>query len=454
MVTYKNFIGGDYVKNESGLTFDVINPSTSELTYRVEVADNKIRELAIETAQTGFEEWSKTSEMDRSRILRKAAESLRNRKDELAKIEVEDTGRPIQEVLVVDIASGGDAIEYFSGLAYTLEGSHQSFGNNCFYTKREPLGICAGIGTWNYPLQIACWKAASALSCGNAMIFKPSEETPLGALKLAETFIDAGVPPGVFNVIQGGEEVGSWLVKHEKTAKVSFTGEVYKGKKVNNSAALNLTDATMELGGKSSLIIFDDADLDSAVSAAISGNFYTQGEMCTSCTRVFLHANLHEEFLSRLKSHITKNIIIGNPLNETVNFGALISMNHQNKVLSYIKKGIEEGAKLLTGGKRIHPSSAPNGYFIEPTVFIDCNDDMSIVKDEIFGPVMTILTFDTEEEVVARANNTDYGLAVGVFTADITQAHRVIDLLEAGTCWINAYGGSPFEMLVGGDKQS
>jgi len=237
-------------------------------------------------------------------------------------------------------------------------------------------------------LQIACWKSAPALACGNSMIFKPSEETPLGALKLAEIFIDAGLPAGVFNVVQGGADIGQWLASHSEIEKISFTGEVDTGKKVMLSASENLQDVTMELGGKSPLIVFDDADIVEAVSAAMLGNFYTQGEICTNCTRVYLHQNISNEFLAQLKVRVENNINIGDPLDSKVNFGALISAKHQQQVLGLIAEGIAEGAELLTGGRALRPSSAPNGYFVEPTVFINCEDNMSIVQEEIFGPVM------------------------------------------------------------------
>jgi betaine-aldehyde dehydrogenase len=355
---------------------------------------------------------------------------------------------------VVDVVSGADSIEFFAGLAPSIEGNQQQVGGDFYYTRREPLGICAGIGAWNYPLQIACWKSAPALACGNSMIFKPSEETPLGALKLAEIFVEAGLPAGVFNVVQGDGEVGSWLTHHPDIAKVSFTGEVGTGKKVMTAAASTLKKVTMELGGKSPLIIFDDADLDNAVSGAMLGNFYTQGEVCTNGTRVFVHDDIYDAFVERLLERTTENIVIGEPLNPDTNFGALISAKHQQLVLSYISKGVDEGATLLYGGKPFKLDVAPQGFYVEPTIFVDCHDDMTIVKEEIFGPVMAILRFNNEDDVIRRANDSDFGLAAAVFTQDITRAHRVIHQIQAGICWINSYGASPAEMPVGGYKQS
>jgi len=440
--------------NDNGETFDVINPATGDVIYRVEVADEKIKQQAIDSSQRGFVTWSAMSAMQRSRILLKAVTLLRERNDELAKIEVLDTGKPWQEASVVDVVSGADSIEFFAGLAPGIEGNQQSVDGDFYYTRREALGVCAGIGAWNYPIQIACWKSAPALACGNAMIFKPSEETPLGALKLAEIFTEAGIPDGVFNVVQGAGDVGSWLTHHPDIAKVSFTGEVGTGKKVMAAAATSLKDVTMELGGKSPLIIFNDADVDNAVSAAMLGNFYTQGEVCTNGTRVFVEKAIYPIFIEKLVQRTRDNIIAGDPMNPDTNFGALISSKHFDLVMKYINIGIKEGATLLHGGKALQPSDAPNGYFVAPTIFADCTDDMTICQEEIFGPVMSVLTFDSEEEVITRANATEFGLAAGVFTQDITRAHRVIHQIDAGICWINSYGLSPAQMPVGGYKQS
>lgn len=454
LVRYQNFVNGNYLANNTGESFAVVNPATGETAYHMEVADISIQEAAIASAKRGFEEWSAMTGMERSRILLKAVALLRERNDELAKIEVQDTGKPWQEASVVDVVTGADSIEFFAGLAASIEGNQQSLGDDFYYTRREPLGICAGIGAWNYPLQITCWKAAPALACGNAMIFKPSEETPLGALKLAEIFIEAGMPAGVFNVVQGDGAVGSWLTHHPDIAKVSFTGEVSTGQKVMSAAASSLKSVTMELGGKSPLIIFDDADLEEAVSAAMLGNFYTQGEICTNGTRVFVHQAIYADFMAQLLERTQHNIVIGDPMDPQTNFGALISKEHQEKVLHYIEQGTAEGATLACGGIALTPENAPNGYFIAPTIFTDCRDDMTICREEIFGPVMSVLTFNDEEEVIARANDTKTGLAAGVFTNNIRRAHRVIHQLQAGICWINAYGASPAEMPVGGYKLS
>src|SRR5699024_6899957 len=357
------------------------------------------------------------------------------------------------EAIEVDIQTGADAIEYYAGLAASLHGDHYDLGSAFAYTRREPLGVCAGIGAWNYPLQIACWKSGPALACGNAMVFKPAELTPLTALKLAEIFTEAGVPDGVFNVVQGLADTGRALSTHPAIAKVSLTGEVGTGKKVMADAAATLKQVTMELGGKSPLIVFDDADIDNAVSAALLGNFYTQGEVCTNGTRLFVHTNIRDEFIKRLLER-TARIRIGDPLAMDTQIGALISTDHMQLVLDYIESGKREGAELLYGGGRATGAGGDNGCVVEPTTFADCRDDMTIVREEIFGPVMALLDFDDEAEVIERANDTIYGLAAGVFTRDLARGHRVVAALEAGICWINNYSQSPVEMPVGGYKQS
>jgi betaine-aldehyde dehydrogenase len=312
-----------------------------------------------------------------------------------------------------------------------------------------------GIGAWNYPIQIACWKSAPALACGNSMVFKPSELTPRTAVILAEIYSEAGLPDGVFNVLQGDAEVGKALTTHRDVAKVSLTGEVGTGKKVMAAASQTLKKVTLELGGKSPIIVFDDSDLEQAVAGAMLGNFYTQGEICSNGTRVFVHSSIKEKFLSLLLEK-TQRMRIGDPMNPNTDVGALISEEHLNKVLGYLEIGKKE-AKLLCGGNRVvfEDSSALNqGYFVEPTVFDCASDNLKIVREEIFGPVMSVLTFEDEQEVINRANDTEFGLAAGVFTADEERGLRVINQLQAGVCWLNTYNITPVELPFGGYKQS
>ncbi|MCC2617777.1 betaine-aldehyde dehydrogenase [Aestuariibacter halophilus] len=449
-----NYIHGQPMPSPSAPWFEVINPATGATAYRAQSADDALFEQAITSAQQGQAEWAAMPMVARSRIISRAAQLLREHNDALAAIEVEDTGKPWQEASVVDVATGADALEYFAHLGQSLRGDQQPVGDDFYYTRQEPLGVVAGIGAWNYPLQIACWKAAPALIAGNAMVFKASEETPRGAIKLAEIFTQAGVPNGVFNVIQGAADIGRRLTTDPRIAKVSFTGEVSTGKAVMRDAAGSLKSVTMELGGKSPLIIFDDADLEQAVSGAMLANFYTQGEVCTHGTRVYVHESLYPAFVEQLLHRIQHNVVVGDPMDPGTNIGALISKAHQDKVMSYIRQAQQDGAVLRCGGQTVHPEGFENGYYVAPTVFTDCRDDMQLCREEIFGPVMAVLTFNDEQDVIRRANDTDYGLAAGVFTRDIQRAHRVIHQLQAGICWINAYGNSPVEMPVGGYKQS
>lgn len=450
------YIHGQYVNATSGKTFDTINPATGQILASVQQASKADVDAAVKSAQQGQQVWAAMTAVERARILRRAVDILRERNDELARLETLDTGKAYSETSSVDIVTGADVLEYYAGLATAIQGEQVPLRESSFfYTRREPLGVVAGIGAWNYPIQIALWKSAPALAAGNAMIFKPSEITPLTAFKLAEIYTEAGLPAGVFNVVQGlGHEVGQWLTEHPDIAKISFTGGVETGKKVMSSAAASsLKEITMELGGKSPLIICPDAHLDRAADIAVMANFFSSGQVCTNGTRVFIPSNLKVEFEQAVLDRV-KRIRVGDPMQAETNFGPLTSFPHMDKVLSYIELGKQQGATLLIGGERATSAELSQGAYVMPTVFTDCRDDMQIVQDEIFGPVMSILTYDSIEEAIQRANQTLYGLAAGVVTQDISQAHRIIHQLEAGICWINTWGESPAEMPVGGYKQS
>jgi len=438
----------------AGERFASINPATGKVLGLVTADGSAQVNAAVAAARKGQLIWAAMTGAERARVLRRTADILRSRNRELAELETCDTGKPIQETLVVDVASGADCFEYFAGLAQSLSGEHIDLGAQAFgYTRREPLGVVAGIGAWNYPLQIACWKAAPALACGNAMIFKPAELTPFTAVKLQEILLQAGLPPGVFQVVQGFAETGRLLTRHPDIRKVSLTGEVGTGKAVMSDAAQSLKSVTLELGGKSPLIVFDDAKLDNAVAGALLANFYSSGQVCSNGTRVFVHRSIKAAFLERLVKRVGA-MRIGDPMNPETQVGALVSEQHMHKVLSYIDRGRAEGARILTGGVRVTTGDLANGYFVAPTVFDNCRDDMAIVREEIFGPVMSVLEFEDEQEVIERANATEFGLAAGVFTNDLTRAHRVIARLQAGTCWINHYNVTPIELPFGGVKLS
>ena len=447
--TASHFIDGKYVEDTAGDAIPVIYPATGELIATVYSATPAIIDLALASATRAQKEWASWTATDRGRVLRRAADIMRDRNHDLSVLETYDTGKPYQETSVADATSGADALEYFGGLAASITGEHIQLGEDFVYTRREPLGVCVGIGAWNYPTQIASWKAAPALACGNAMVFKPSETTPLCALKVAEILIEAGAPAGVYNVVQGYGAIGASLVTDPRVAKVSLTGSVPTGRKVYAAAAAGIRNVTMELGGKSPIVIFDDADLENAVSGAILGNFYSSGQVCSNGTRVFVQKGIKDTFLARMVERL-KGVKMGDPQDPDVNFGPMVSERQRDIVADYIKKGIAEGARLVAGGSVVKG----DGYFIEPTVFADVTDDMAIAREEIFGPVLSVLEFDTEEEALARANDTEYGLAAGVFTADLTRAHRMVAGFEAGTCYINTYNLAPVEAPFGGSKQS
>ena len=444
--------GGARRPTRTSLT--TVNPATGEVLAELEIADAAAVEATVAKAREAQREWARRSGTERGRVLRRAADLLRARNAELAELETRDTGKPIQETSVVDVISGADCLEYYAGLAAGLAGEHLDLGRQAFgYTRREPLGVVAGIGAWNYPLQIACWKSAPALACGNAMIFKPASLTPLTAMKLAEVYAAAGLPDGLFQVVQGFADTGRLLTRHPAIRKVSLTGSVGTGKAVMADAASALKYVTLELGGKSPLIVFDDAKLDNAVGGALLANFYSAGEVCSNGTRVFVHRRVRQAFLERLVKRVAA-MRIGDPLDPATQVGALISAGHMESVLGYIARGRAEGARVVVGGARVTRGELARGSFVEPTVFDGCRDDMTIVREEIFGPVMAVLEFDDEDEVVARANATEFGLSAGVFTNDLTRAHRVIANLEAGTCWINSYNVTPIELPFGGMKLS
>ncbi|MBM1556382.1 betaine-aldehyde dehydrogenase [Sulfitobacter mediterraneus] len=444
-----HFINGAYVEDTSGTPIDVIYPATGEKIATVYAATPAIVDQAIESARNAQAAWAAMSGTERGRILRRAEQIMRERNHDLSVLETYDTGKPYQETSVVDATSGADALEYFGGMAATLTGEHIQLGENWVYTRREALGVCVGIGAWNYPTQIACWKGAPALACGNAMIFKPSETTPLCALKVAEILHEAGLPAGIYNVVQGMGEVGSALVTDPRVDKVSLTGSVPTGRKVYAAAAEGIKHVTMELGGKSPMIVFDDADIENAVGGAILGNFYSSGQVCSNGTRVFVHKAIKEKFLTRLTERLG-NAVIGDPMDPDTSFGPMVSERQMNIALGYVEKGKAEGARLVTGGAQIDRE----GFYMQPTVFADVTDDMIIAREEIFGPVMAVLDFEDEDEVMARANDTEFGLAAGVFTKDLTRAHRVAARFEAGTCFINTYNDAPVEAPFGGSKNS
>ena len=446
-------------------TFQSIDPATNEKIADVSIADRHAVDAAVKAGKAAFPSWSATPAIERSRILLRAVALLRERNDELAGIETRDTGKPFTETSTVDVVTGADVLEYYAKMiaAGGLNGETTQLRPDAwFYTTKSPLGVCAGIGAWNYPIQIALWKSAPCLAAGNCMVYKPSEFTPLHALKLAEIYSEAGVPAGVFNVVQGAGDVGAMLTSHPSIAKVSFTGQVSTGCKVASSAAAGMKYVTMELGGKSPCIILPDAELENAVDGAMMANFFSTGQVCTNGTRVFVPKSLQSAFESRLLEKMS-SVRPGPVMDPATNFGPLVSKPHWEKVSQLITHGINtDKAKLLYGGTGVPAlptGTNANGYWVKPTIFTNCTDNMLIAREEIFGPVMTILPYDDSEPnfldaLIARANDTRMGLAAGVFTRNIDNAHKVIGRIEAGINWVNTWGESPAEMPVGGWKMS
>ncbi|CAI7651159.1 unnamed protein product [Penicillium pancosmium] len=444
----------------SGKTFQTINPATATPLADIQIASNSDIDAAIAAGDRAFPSWSQTPAIARARILHKAASLLRERNDDIARVETLDSGKAFTETSTVDVVTGADVLEYYANFigGGGLNGETTQLREDAWvYTKKAALGVCAGIGAWNYPIQIALWKSAACLAAGNTMVYKPSEFTPLHAQTLAEIYTEAGLPAGVFNVINGAGDVGAYLTSHPSIAKVSFTGQVATGQKVAGSASGNMKYVTMELGGKSPLIVCPDADLENAVDGAMMANFYSTGQVCTNGTRVFVPRSLKSAFEKSLLEKMS--FVRAGPLfDEQTNFGPLSSSLHQEKVIAYIRHGIENDRATLLAGGLGKPDDVPKdlqaGFWVKPTIFTDCTDDMRIVKEEIFGPVMSILYYDTVEEALQRANATELGLAAGVFTKDLNQAHRLIDQLQAGITWVNTWGESPAEMAVGGWKKS
>ena len=448
----RSLIGGQPV-GSSQPPIDKVYPATGEVIARIEPADEAMLNQAVAIAAEAQKDWAARSGADRSAVLNRAAQLLRDRNDALSRLEVQDVGKCYGEAVSADVPSGADAMAYFAALAATETGDMHRYPDAIAYTERVPLGVCAGIGAWNYPVQIACWKAAPALAAGNAFILKPSEMTPLTSHMVAEALKDAGLPDGLFQILHGDYNIGRAICEHPGIAKISLTGGVDTGRLIMAQSAATLKKVTLELGGKSPLLVFADADFDLAVQTALDANFYTAGEVCSNATRVFVEASIAAEFEAALVEH-ARALRVGDPMSEDVQLGALISEPHLNKVLDYVALGQKEGARLATGGKRVHPQGFEAGYFIEPTILADCRDDMRVVQEEIFGPVMSVLTFESEEEAIERANGTQFGLGAGLITQDLGRAHRVANQLVSGNVWVNSYNLLPPGLPFGGARQS
>jgi betaine-aldehyde dehydrogenase len=452
-----NHINGKWVAAKSGATRDILNPANNKVIAKSTDSGAADAEDAITAARKAFDHgpWVKSTGPERADKLFALANLIEKHADEFARIDTENNGKPLREA-TYDAADAVGCFRYYAGLASKPQGQTYSVSdpNMVCMTVREPIGVCAQIIPWNYPLLMAVWKLAPGLAAGNACILKPSEMTPVSAVKLFELIEKAGFPPGAANLVLGpGDPVGSTLAASDRVDKVAFTGGGVTGRKIMTAATGNLKKVTLELGGKSPNIVFADADFEAALEFAMFGIFAGQGEVCSAGSRLLLDRKIAKKFLPRL-AEACRKIVVGDGLGKNTEMGPLVSQAHMEKVLGYIKSGLDEGAKLLCGGKRITKGAMAKGNFVEPTVFVDVPPKAKIMKEEIFGPVLVVELFDTEEEAIAKANDTVYGLAGAVFTSDGAKAQRVIKQLRAGITWINTYHPTFNEAPWGGYKQS
>lgn len=450
------YIGGEWVGSRSGATLATRHPATGAVLAEVAAAGAEDVDAAVQAARRAFDEgaWVGMDAADRALLLWRISDAMEARKDELVRLEVLDNGKRIREA-EIDVRDAIDAFRYYAGWTTKLHGDTLPVrGNVLNYTLREPVGVVGAIIPWNFPLLMAAWKVAPALACANTVVLKPAEQTPLTALELASIAHEAGLPAGVLNVVTGfGETAGAALVRHPGVDKIAFTGSTAVGRIIMQEAAGTLKKVSLELGGKSPNIVFEDADLEAAARGAYTGIFYNSGQCCTAGSRLLVHETVHQALVDKLVERAAK-VQPGDPFDPKTRFGPLISQDQMERVLGYIEAGRAEGAELRTGGKRALFGGQEQGYWVEPTIFDRVRPEATIAREEIFGPVLAVTPFADEDEAVRIANETVYGLAAGVWTTDVKRAHRVAKRLNAGTVWINTYhpldAASPF----GGYKQS
>jgi aldehyde dehydrogenase (NAD+) len=448
-------INNEWRPSSSGQTMEVINPATEEIIAAVAAADGRDVDAAVAAARAAFDgPWGTMSARERGRLVRKLADRLLERADDVSRLETLHNGKPISESRNIEIPAAAECFEYYAGWADKVMGETIPVkGNHLTYTLREPIGVVAAIVPWNFPLLLAAWKVAPALACGNTVILKPASQTPLTALALGEIAVEIGLPPGVLNVITGpGSRVGQALVEHPGIDKIAFTGDTSTGKSIMRSAADTLKRITLELGGKSPNIVLADADVEAAIRGATIGIFYGKGEVCAAGSRLLVDRSIKNEFIDKLATRARK-MVPGDPLDPKTRFGAIASRKQLDTVLSYIESGRNEGASLVAGGQRADIGTG-KGYFVQPTVFADVTPEMTIAREEIFGPVLAAIEFADLDEAISRANDSQYGLAAGVWTRDIKKAHYVARKLQAGTVWVNTYNVYDTAAPFGGYKQS
>jgi phenylacetaldehyde dehydrogenase len=455
--TRKILINGKWVEAASGETFPTYNPATGEVLANVAAGDKKDIDLAVKAARAAFETgpWSKISPSERGRLIWKLGDLLEKHGEEFAQLESLDNGKPLKIARVADIPLAVDHFRYYAGWSTKIEGNTINLGlakqgKYHAYTVREPVGVVGQIIPWNFPLLMAAWKLAPALATGCTIVLKPAEQTPLTALRLGELIQEAGFPDGVVNIVPGyGETAGAALAAHPDVDKVAFTGSTEVGKLILHAAAGNLKKVSLELGGKSPNIILDDADVKTAIPGAASAIFFNHGQCCCAGSRLFVDKKIFDEVVDGVAQDASK-IRVGPGFDPNSDMGPLVSEEQLNRVCGYLESGKQEGAKAVTGGSR----QGTKGYFVKPTVLVNTNDKMKVVQEEIFGPVVTAIPFSDPSEIVARANDTIYGLAAGIWTSDIKKAHALASKLRAGTVWINCYNVFDAALPFGGYKQS
>jgi aldehyde dehydrogenase (NAD+) len=445
-------IGGEWRESTSGKTFQTLHPATEEVIAEVAYGGDEDVNLAVKAARDAFENgpWSRMDARDRGRLLNRLADLMEANFDELAALESLDNGKPIADARAADLPLSIDCLRYYAGWADKITGDTVPIRGNYFcYTRREPIGVCGQIIPWNFPILMASWKWGPALATGNTVVMKPAEQTPLSCLRMGELAMEAGFPDGVINIVPGYGETGAAIVKHPDVDKIAFTGHYETAQMIMRDASATLKRLTFELGGKSPNVVFADADLDAAVAGAEFGLFFNQGQCCCAGSRLFVEESVKQEVVDKLVT-CASGRKLGDPFDSTTTQGPQIDQDQFDKIMSYIDKGKAGGAKCLTGGSRF----GEQGYFVEPTIFDGVTDDMDIAKDEIFGPVLSVLSFKDMDEIVERSNRTNYGLAAAVWTRDVVKAHTYAARVKAGTVWVNCYDVFDAAAPFGGFKMS
>ena len=451
------FINNEFVKSKSGAKITTINPADEKEIASVYAASADDVDVAVAAARKAYKDlWRDTVPTDRGGLMLKLADLVERHAETLATVETWDNGKPYSVALDEDVAEVASCIRYYAGYADKLHGQVIDTGPaKLAYTIREPLGVCGQIIPWNYPLAMAAWKLGPALACGNTVVLKPAEQTPLSILYFATLIKEAGFPPGVVNILNGhGSEAGAAIASHTGIDKIAFTGSTATGRQIMKAAAVNLKNITLETGGKSPLLVFDDADIEQAAKWAHVGIMSNQGQICTATSRILVQEGIYDKFISEFKKTIKDTSAVGDPFSDSTFQGPQVTKAQYERVLSYIDAGKTEGATLAQGGKAYKDAPGGKGFFVEPTVFTDVSPSMRIYREEIFGPFVVIASFKTEEEALEQANDTMYGLGSAVFTKDITRGHRVARGIEAGMVWVNSSNDSDYRIPFGGVKQS